>query len=765
MAGFKDLKITAMGKKIINNLLSGESKINFSKVEIGDGDNDILPEKKEKLSHKILECQIKNIEKYEEDKIKLSFYFNNQDENLNSSFYFKELGIFITDTTNNEEFLFCYGNSKYEAEFIDIDDKEIIERYIDVIIFCGNADNVEITLNKDEIFVSEKKLEEILKKRVYHFNTVDDMKKNIVLFPGDVCQTLGYYEANDGGGGTYKIVDDDALEDDGGSVHELDNGAKAILIIQNNTLNIKQLGARPQDEENNKYDIAQYLQKYMNLLDRVKNRLKLYIPAGIWHCSGFNLARTYGFDIYGDFGFNLWTGEGTVITSLNDNQDYVLNIGNNKDYTRNFSLKNISITTSDFVYNSEKKVFAFSNIKQIKEHCLGFLYSMFGETDNLFFIKIKGKALNISSSWEVYFKLLNFRHINNLNDCVMSLGKADYTLMQNPNITACNFGKIMFEACHGDLIKAETGCNSAHNNFGTINFEDYAEIVHDGATYIALNDESSNYDDINAIHHAVINIEENAQFDNEINNIELNNFSTKYYLLNGIQYIYDTVIKMGYVHYTNPIINNVKCIGLNKNPKALLSKNNGTCSVHSSIIFNNLICDGILYNFIFDTDGFNNIIVNNNVRKQAKINRCHYNSFKDFRTNIMQMMENNKHRGNVVYNENAMCKDGLAVSLMNTVKYPTIPRDEIIIPMLGKKLHLRAKLPSSSKIAFGTQIIENGSVISTKNIDSEGTNDFKWYTIDYSERVSEKEIGNLTIKFFANNDIDFNSVLDCFYFE
>lgn len=621
------------------------------------------------------------------------------------------------------------------------------------------ADAINIDLDNGD------NLQDTIEKVARFYNNVEDMKKDVYLQNGDCVQTLGYYEVNDGGGATYKIINNIDLKDDGGSVHELKNGLKAELIIINNVINIKQLGAKSQDKNNNKYDITPYLEKYMNLLDKTIGRIKLYIPAGIWYCSGYTLSRTYGFDIFGDFGFNLWTGEGTVITSLNDNQDYILNIGSNKDYTRNFSLKNISITTSDFVYNSERKIFAFSNIKQIKEHCLSFLYSMFGTIDNLFFIKIKGKALNISSSWEIYFKLLNFRHINNLNDCIMSLGKADYTLMQNPNITACNFEKIMFEACHGDLIKAEEGCNSAHNNFGTINFEDYAEITHEGASYIALSDEAANYDDINAIHHAVINIEENAQFDNEINNIELNNFSTKYYLLDGIQYIYDTVVKMGYSHYSNPVINNVKCIGLKKNPKALLSKNNEACSAHSSIIFNNLVCDGVLYNFIFDTDGFNNIIVNNNVRKQAKINRCHYYSFKDFRTNIMQMIENNKHRGNVIYNENAMCKNGLCVSLINTVKYPTIPRDEIIIPMLGKRLHLRAKLPSTSTIAFGTQIIENGIVITTKNIDSAGTNDFKWYTIDYTERILNKEIGNLTIKFFANDNINFNSILDCFYFE
>jgi hypothetical protein len=604
-------------------------------------------------------------------------------------------------------------------------------------------------------------------KKTKHFTNVEEMKTDNTLVSGYVVKTLGYYEANDGGVATYLVREKTENDiEDNGTIHFISDTLVAEMIIENNTINIKQFGAKSQDENNTKYDIAPYLEKYMNLLDKVTTKIKLYIPSGIWNCSGYTLARERGFDIYGDYSFNLWTGEGTVITSLNDNQDFILNIGKESEYTKNFSLKNISISSADFVYNSVEKYFSFSTIKQIKKQCLNILHSMFGEFDNLFFIKIKGKAFNISSSWEIYFKLLNFRHINNLNDSIMCFAKANTTLNANANITACNFEKIMFEACHGDLIKAESGCNSSHNNFGTINFEDYSDVVHSGASYIALNSENSNYDDITAIHHAVINIEENAQFDNEINNIELNNFSTKYYLLDGIQYIYDTVVKMGYSHFTNPILNNVKCIGVRKNPKALLSKNNGMCSIQSSIIFNNLVCDGINYNFIFDTDGFNNIIVNNNIRKQEKINRCHYNAFKDFRTNIKQII-NSKHRGNIVYDENAMCKDSLCVSLINTVDYPTIARDEIILPMLSKKLHLRAKLPSSSKLAFGTQVVQNGTVILTKNIDAFGTDNFEWYLIDYSQvtKLEGVEVTGLTIKFFANNDIDFNSILDCFYFE
>ena len=90
----------------------------------------------------------------------------------------------------------------------------------------------------------------IIKQKVFHFNNVEDMKNCLTLSPGDVVQTLGYYEENDGGNGLYKIVNDVALEDDGGSVHGLENGLKAKLIIKNNCINVKQFGAYGDNSHN-----------------------------------------------------------------------------------------------------------------------------------------------------------------------------------------------------------------------------------------------------------------------------------------------------------------------------------------------------------------------------------------------------------------------------------------------------------------------------------------------------------------------------------
>lgn len=75
----------------------------------------------------------------------------------------------------------------------------------------------------------------VIKKKIYHFENVEEMKNCLTLVHGDVCETLGYYEANDGGNGTYKIINDNTLMEDGESIYELKNGLKASLIKRETT--------------------------------------------------------------------------------------------------------------------------------------------------------------------------------------------------------------------------------------------------------------------------------------------------------------------------------------------------------------------------------------------------------------------------------------------------------------------------------------------------------------------------------------------------
>ena len=79
------------------------------------------------------------------------------------------------------------------------------------------------------------------------FKNVAEMTESTEILEGDTCKTLGYYKINDGGEGLYSIVKDDNLINDHGSVHYLNNGLKAILIVKNGTVNVKQFGAKGDD--------------------------------------------------------------------------------------------------------------------------------------------------------------------------------------------------------------------------------------------------------------------------------------------------------------------------------------------------------------------------------------------------------------------------------------------------------------------------------------------------------------------------------------
>ena len=76
-----------------------------------------------------------------------------------------------------------------------------------------------------------------------HHNAVSNMKLDEALIVGSQVQTFGYYEANDGGAATYLIREKtDSDVEDGGSIHFLDNGLVAELIVKD-SVNAEQFGA------------------------------------------------------------------------------------------------------------------------------------------------------------------------------------------------------------------------------------------------------------------------------------------------------------------------------------------------------------------------------------------------------------------------------------------------------------------------------------------------------------------------------------------
>ena len=111
-------------------------------------------------------------------------------------------------------------------------------------------------------------------KAIRSYETVALMKADTKLKEGYHVKTKGYYEANDGGHGEYIIVDDDSLVDDGGSIHVLTNGLRAKLLIENDCVNVKQLGAYGDGE----HDDTNTFKTFAN-----SSITKLIIPDGTYN--------------------------------------------------------------------------------------------------------------------------------------------------------------------------------------------------------------------------------------------------------------------------------------------------------------------------------------------------------------------------------------------------------------------------------------------------------------------------------------------------
>lgn len=142
--------------------------------------------------------------------------------------------------------------------------------------------NDEINSIKD-LYSSIEKVEEQPSANInidniaLYFKTVEDMKGNEKLVPGNIVKTLGYYEVNDGGAGEYIIYEDENAIEDGGAVIKLNNGYIAKLAFSNNTVNIKQFGAKG-DDNSDDTKIINYVFNYIGELGGGV----IYIPKGVY---------------------------------------------------------------------------------------------------------------------------------------------------------------------------------------------------------------------------------------------------------------------------------------------------------------------------------------------------------------------------------------------------------------------------------------------------------------------------------------------------
>ena len=140
--------------------------------------------------------------------------------------------------------------------------------FTDYIPIGADAEYVDLS-DGDNV---ENAITRIKSGYAHYYDNIKAMKADTKLKEGDTAVTLGYYKINDGGNGIYKIVNTDAIVDDG-IIHNLNNGLKAELIIENtNELNILQVGGKADGIT----DIGDLINKYTTNYD-------IFLPAGIYN--------------------------------------------------------------------------------------------------------------------------------------------------------------------------------------------------------------------------------------------------------------------------------------------------------------------------------------------------------------------------------------------------------------------------------------------------------------------------------------------------
>ena len=613
--------------------------------------------------------------------------------------------------------------------------------FTDYIPIGAEASNVS---TEDGLSVENK-----LKKKPYYFDTVVDMKAAKYLKNGDMVITSGYYYINDGGAGKYKIREKTETDvSDNGFIYEISGSLVAELIIENNTVNIRSLGARSQDKENNKYDIKPYIDIYLAFLDTIPNRVKLYIPAGVWYSSPCVISRTEGFDIFGDVGFTIHRADGTVISSLNDEQDFIWQLGSTEDYTRNWALKNIIFTSADCEYRNDLNCYAFKKPKKITTTTLNMVYALFGISDNICFLYIKGEAFRQSSCWENYFGLLNFRHITNHDNSVVRFASGDETLTSNVSISATVYEKMMFEAVHGDLMQFDHNCRFCNNHFGVINFEDYKYEVN-GENYTSFTDDNINsFDEENAIHQAMFSFGYGANFQsNVIDSIELNNISYRFHEYNDKTYVYDTLIKLteeSDFAQIKTIINNISIIGMNKNMRLIKMPEGANIKDDSELIINS-IENNNTKDFYFDVKGFTRIKCNSSLKGYMNEETHLGAEFTPFYEVI------NKRALKTIYSdENALNKLKLCIKAVKT--------NQIRFLTGGTNVNIRAKIPEGETCILTIVAIDGSKYF---NMSMLGTGEFSNYTFDISSKFS---IGEEVDCRLSSSDTSTSCLLDYYKF-
>ena len=191
--------------------------------------------------------------------LELQTYMNNSVQELEDEWNNKtsELEDAWTDKTTELETAFNNLQTWINNYFDNLDVQDEIDNKLDEMLEDG---------------VLEQIIEQFLQSTaVWCFNTVADMKQATNLTNGSFAKTIGYYSANDGGSGLYKITNTQSQTE----YQETLNSDLYATLIVNDVINVKQLGAYG----DNDHDDTLAIQTALDI------KPNIYIPNGTYKIS------------------------------------------------------------------------------------------------------------------------------------------------------------------------------------------------------------------------------------------------------------------------------------------------------------------------------------------------------------------------------------------------------------------------------------------------------------------------------------------------
>lgn len=340
-------------------------------------------------------------------------------------------------------------------------------------------------------------LEYIQNKTTQFYDCVYDMKLDKSLKVGTTVVTLGYYTANDGGGGFYKIRSKNESDiDNGGSLHVLNENVVAELINFKPSkfyINVNQWGILPNGE-----DVSEKFSNIFNIwIENWTNDLIFYFPSGVYTFKTPIKCSNNSFTIIGDKNLLMPTSEdrkcGTYFKITAIENEVFLDFVDNNCY-RN-TVKNICFLSDSYKLNEDRSKLlddrdnVYNEIIEVDNFsCIKLNYN--SVVEECFFNGFSGYGI-ISDAWN-YIKSCAFENCKNVLSTGVDSVISDIRFTNVRNGLIINGSANVIDNIRGDSIfnhgvifdNAKNNCIENYINGLNLDFCYYAGVVLDGTSNI-----------------------------------------------------------------------------------------------------------------------------------------------------------------------------------------------------------------------------------------------------------------------------------------